>query len=130
MNSFKLILVAFLILSCNDTTQKFDQQALDVKRQNIISFINSAPCTNLKGCTFVAVGTKACGGPSEYFVYSRTLDSAKLVQMVTAYTEEMSSYILKWKISSDCSVTPQPDSTRCVNGACFGYWNGVARRQE
>jgi hypothetical protein len=130
MNSLKLIFAAALVISCSDTTQKFDRQALDVKRQNIISFINAVPCSSSKSCSFIAAGTKACGGPAEYFVYSRDVDSTKLVQSVTAYTEEMSSYIFKWKIISDCSITPPPDSTRCLNGKCFGYWNGLARRQE
>jgi hypothetical protein len=130
MHSLKLILVTLLIFSCNDTTQKFDQQALDVKRQNIISFINTAACVNHTGCRFIAVGSKPCGGPAEFFVYSATLDSTKLVHLVNAYSEEMHSYNIKWKISSDCSVPPQPDSTRCLNGTCYGYWSGTARRQE
>lgn len=130
MDVCKLILVACLLLSCNDTTQKFDQQALDLKRSNIISFINASPCSSTTGCSFIAAGSKACGGPTEFFIYPKTVDVAKLKQMVDAYTMEMSSYNLKWKVISDCSIAPPPDSTQCVNGACWGYWSGMAKRQE
>ena len=130
MNFSRLTALAILLVSCNDTTQKFDQQSLDTKRQSMVSFINTAQCTKPKGCRSIAVGSKPCGGASEYFIYSTTLDTAKLIQMAEAYSMEMSSFNIKWKVISDCSVVSPPDSTRCVSGICNGYWNGVARRQQ
>ena len=127
---FQFIVLVLLIFSCNDTTQKFDQQSLDNKRMNIVSFINASPCTTPAGCRAIAVGSKPCGGPTEYFIYPTMLDTVKLSQMVEAYTMDMSSYHIKWKVSSDCSLVSPPDSSRCVSGACYGYWNGLALRQQ
>ncbi len=119
-----------LVFSCNDTTQKFDQQSLDTKRQNIVAFINAAPCNTPKGCRAIGAGSKPCGGPVEYFIYPVSLDTAKLIQMVKVYSQEMASFNLKWKLKSDCSVKAPPDSSRCISGTCYGYWDGVARRQQ
>ncbi len=130
MNRYQFIATALLMISCNDTTQKFDRQALDTKRHNIVSYINTASCSTPSGCRAIAFGAKGCGGPWEFFIYPTTLDTAKLIQLVDAYTQEEKSFNLKWKVISDCSLVTLPDSTRCVNGTCFGYWGGVARRQE
>ena len=130
MNWFRLIFIPITLLSCNDTTQKFDKQALDLKRQNIIAFINTAVCSAPESCRWIAVGSKPCGGPSEYFVYPATLDSAKLSQMVIAYSQEINSYNLKWNVVSDCSVVMPPDSVRCMASNCYGYWGGTPKRQS
>ena len=123
-----LLVVASVILvggSCETLTPESDRGALDARRQEIIAFAKSGTCTANSQCRFTGLGSKPCGGPREFIVYSTSLDTVKLFQMIAQYNQDEDAYNRKWGLVSDCSLPPLPDSIACVNGVCVKYRNGV-----
>ena len=120
-----LICVLLLFTSCDQDSKESEKQALDEEKENILSFLQTGKCTDDGGCLFIGLGTKACGGPQEYVVYSASLDSAQVLGMIAGYNAMEDAYNKKWGIVSDCSVPTPPGSVRCLNGICVAYWNDV-----
>jgi len=112
---------------CLDDSQESERAALDKEHQNIISFVKTGSCNDNSDCRYVGAGSKPCGGNRSYVVYPVSFDTVRLFQMVSDYTSHEAAYNRKWGLVSDCLMPPPPDSMRCVNGRCVGYWNGVAR---
>lgn len=130
MKSILILIFATLLvfISACKVTQEDEMAALDAQKQEIINYVKSGNCSVGAGCRYTGLGSKPCGGPWIYIVYSTSLDTTKLLQMISQYNSNEASYNMKWSIISDCSVPPQPDSVKCVNGTCVGYWNGTPRQ--
>jgi hypothetical protein len=126
--SFPLLLILFFaVAGCDEMYRQSERDTLDREKENIFAFAHSAGCNGSSECRFRALGVKACGGPTEYVVYSTNLDTAQLIRMISEYNAAEQVYNRKWGIVSSCSAPPPPHSVRCVNNICIGYWNGVAR---
>jgi len=123
------LVVAFLASGCNDEpTREEESVALKSRKQEILSYANSSVCSDSSTCRYTGLGSKPCGGPWTYIIYSTSIDTTRLLQMITQYNAEEDQYNRKWGLFSDCSIPPPPDSVRCLNGVCVGYWNGVPRQ--
>lgn len=118
--SFIVFLVYFVASSCSndENSQEEAAQELDKMYNEIIavSLANSEPCTNSQEWDFIASGAKACGGYSEYIVYSKKINIEKFLAKIKEYTEAQSNYNKKWGIISDCSITIKPTGVQCVDG--------------
>lgn len=119
-----------MITACSlgSDSQKDERASLDARKQLIVSFAKSGQCEGNAGCRYAGLGSKACGGPQEILVYSTSVDTVKLLQMISQYNADEGQYNRKWGVISDCSTPQSPDSLVCVNGVCVGYWNGVPRQ--
>lgn len=113
--------------ACDEGSRESEAAALIRQKDEIIAYAQTGQCVSGGACRFSPMGTKACGGPTGYIVYSTSLDTTKLLGMIAVYTAEQDAYNRKWGIASDCSVPPPPDSVGCANGACVGYWGGIGR---
>jgi len=113
------------VLSCEEGTREFDRAALDAQRQEILALASSGQCQDNSQCTFRGLGSKPCGGPWEYVVYSTSIDTQRLFTMINEYNQNEDAYNRKWGIYSDCSIPPSPDSVGCLNGVCVKYRNGT-----
>ena len=94
----KILKIAVLFLLCqsfqcsksdpdNPLTNPSQKTAdLVAKKQQILDYINSFPCST-SGCNTIAFGDKPCGGSREYLVFSNDVNLATLQQMVTDYNE-------------------------------------------
>ncbi len=120
-----LLMLAGLV-SCKES-QEDERSALELEKERIVLYAKSGQCINDSQCRFVGLGSKPCGGPRMYLLYSASLDTTKLLTMISQYNAGEHSFNLKWGLGSDCSIPAAPDSVRCVEGVCVGYWNGVAR---
>ena len=87
-------------------------------KQAILDYIASFPCDTSTGCSFIAFGSKPCGGPWEYLAYSNTVDEVHLTEMVNAYNELEHSYNIEFEIFSDCAVVNPPQQVDCIDGIC------------
>lgn len=91
---------------------------LDKLQEEIKQMIGNARCNTALDCRSLALGHKACGGPTAYLPYSVLLtNSEKLAQKVSTYnnlvdkTNKLSGYF------STCNfLTPSPID--CVNHQC------------
>jgi len=77
---------------------------------------NSKACTNNNDWDFVPVGSKPCGGPNEYLVYSLKINTTDFLAKIRTYNAKQEEFNNKWKIISTCEVVSEPASIDCVNG--------------
>ncbi|MBV6645427.1 MAG: hypothetical protein KI790_08250 [Cyclobacteriaceae bacterium] len=138
-----LILIALVtVLACEDTVDgpecpdrascaepiELTQESLDSIRLVIINEAQASTCGQDANCLFIGLGSKPCGGPSEYLIYSSSLDTASIHSLVEYYNNLDDQLNEKLGKPSDCSIAPAPDSVVCDNG-CVAYRNGKAFRQ-
>jgi hypothetical protein len=124
MKHFKLLLFAFMTLfifayfQCSETSPSSDTQAqMLVKKQQILDLIQNASCDD-SGCSSIAFGTKPCGGPWEYLIYSNTIDADLLTAWVNEYNALNELWNAQTNAVSDCAMVMPPNALTCTNGAC------------
>lgn len=111
-----LSLFPFLILACNDSeeTREEDMLRLQQLRTELIELAESATCENSSEWDFIGIGAKACGGPSEYIAYPKSISI--FLDRATSYTEQSDAFNRKWDIISDCAIAPAPSGVVCEGG--------------
>jgi hypothetical protein len=123
----KWILKIFAILlmlqsfQCSDSEEKTNTitpKQLEQKKQEIVNYINSFTCSETIGCNYIAFGSKPCGGPSSFLVFSNSVNLTKLQEMVKNYNEMERLYNIQTGAISDCSVPSPPNEVKCINGVC------------
>ena len=123
-NIVKLIAIVFLFQSfqCEKesvvSNKKEQFEKLQDEKQEILDYIASVPCDATSGCNFIAFGSKPCGGPWEYLVYSNTIDVSYLTTLVTNYNAQEAQYNETYNIYSDCAVVNPPTNVGCIDGVC------------
>lgn len=124
MKLFIRIVALFILLQsfqCSDSNEpsvEITAAQLDVKKQEIQNYINSFSCAEIVGCSFIAFGTKPCGGPYTYLLFSNSVNLNKLKEMVANYNEMNRLYNIQTKAISDCMYVMPPTEVKCVNGVC------------
>jgi hypothetical protein len=87
-------------------------------RSKIRTLVGDAACTSASQCRLVAYGSKPCGGPWQYLVYSTTTtDSTALEVAVARYNAREAEVNRLYHRMSDCSVAIRPKIT-VVDGHC------------
>ena len=120
----KLLLFAclflFLNMQCDDDTNTgITQNMLDIKKQEIVDYINSFSCNENSNCNYIAFGAKPCGGPREYLVFSSNADVAILQTMVDEYYVMDNAFNIQTGAVSDCAVVGPPTNIGCTNNICI-----------
>ncbi|UQD55655.1 hypothetical protein [Flavobacterium sp. K5-23] len=120
---FKILALSFVLQSfqCSDdnyTSDPITSAQLETKKQEIQNYINSFSCSDSIGCSYIAFGSKPCGGPRSYLVFSNSVDLAKLQDMVKAYNEIDRLHNIQNNAVSDCMLVSPPTEIKCVNGVC------------
>jgi len=77
---------------------------------------NTKACTNNSDWDFIPVGSKPCGGPNEYLIYSSKINTTDFLAKIRTYNAKQEDFNTKWEINSTCEVVPQPASIDCVDG--------------
>ena len=120
----KLILALFLFIgSVSGCEQAEDDQEITAKNlekqlTEIHSVINVDSCSETGECRFLAYGSKACGGPQGYLLFSNQVDIEALTKMVEEYNKAEDAYNKKFGVISDCMVVAPPAQLSCRNGKC------------
>jgi len=74
-------------------------------------------------CGVVAIGSKPCGGPTSYIIYSRaTVDEELLLAKVEQYTELDRLINNLRHYGSDCLYVEVPSGAISVEGMCVADW--------
>ena len=120
---FKILVISILLQSfqCTDTTDPSDDISpvqLETKKQEIQNYINGFSCSESVGCGFIAFGSKPCGGPRTYLLFSNSVNLTKLQEMVKNYNEMDELYNIQTGAVSDCMYALPPTEVKCVNGVC------------
>lgn len=120
---FKILVLSILLQSfqCTDADNASDNVTsaqLETKKLEIQNYIKSFGCSESAGCSFIAFGTKPCGGPWSYIVFSNNVNLTKLEEMVKDYNEMNKLYNIQTGVASDCMFVLPPTEVKCVNGVC------------
>ena len=102
----------------NTLDTNISSSELETKNQEIQDYINSFSCSETSGCGFIAFGSKPCGGPRKYLLFSNDVDLEKLNQMVKNYNELDEQYNKQTNAISDCMYQLPPTEVKCINGVC------------
>lgn len=120
-NISKTIALLAIVFSCTNHTESSKEEdlaELTVLREEIELLVDSGNCSENSGCDYIAFGSKACGGPKTYLVFSTSINVELLQQKVATYNALENAFNQKWRIISDCSVPIPPVDVTCIAGKC------------
>ena len=115
-----LIFLVTVSCSLEESTknQDSDLKALTDLGNEINVLVESSVCTDETECAYIAFGSKPCGGPWSYLVYSNSIDTDELIAKVELFNQMQNTYNLRYNITSDCSVVLPPDALICEDNKC------------
>jgi hypothetical protein len=117
----KILILGFIIFSSckeNSVDALPDEQKLSQLKTEIETFAKNKACSGGDNCRVVGIGSKPCGGPAEYLIYSLTnTDEKQLIAKVNEYNILAKAYNDKNPIVSNC-IAEQPPTIDCLNGVC------------
>lgn len=117
-----VICLLFMAFQCEEDiilTQENDKQVLISFKKEIEDLAATSVCNENTECKFIAFGSKPCGGPWSYLIYSTSIDVEKLENMVATYNTNEADFNEKWGVVSDCSAALPPTSINCENNSCI-----------
>ena len=124
-NILKTIALLAIVFSCTNHTEankKEDFAELNNLQEEIELLVDSGVCSGNSGCDYIAFGSKACGGPKIYLVFSSSINVDLLQQKVATYNALENAFNQKWGISSDCMYLLPPTSVGCIDGKCVAIY--------
>ncbi len=99
-------------------TEEGDRAQLMAMRQEIDDLVGDAEGASIADCRYAGLGSKPCGGPWEYIVYSvSSTDSTALAGLLSAYEAFEAEMNGLYGYVSDCSV-PNTPVLVYKNGRC------------
>lgn len=99
----------------NNMIQQADREKLSALVKEIETLASAEICTNASDWSYVAIGSKPCGGPSSYIAYPKKLET-EILQKITHFTQLQSAYNTKYGLMSDCMMVQPPSGIQCVDG--------------
>lgn len=124
-NILKTIALLAIVFSCtnnSESSKEEDFAELTTLQEEIELLVDSGVCTENSSCDYLAFGSKACGGPKAYLVFSTSIDVTLLQQKAATYNALENAYNQKWGIISDCMYLLPPTSVACINGKCTAIY--------
>lgn len=114
--------VLLLIGGCWGGYSSYDEE-LDALWAETHAMAADRSSTSDSECGAVAIGSKPCGGPTSYIIYSRaTVEEAALLAKVERYTE-LDRFINNLRqYGSDCLYVDVPRAAISVEGLCVADW--------
>lgn len=117
-----IITAASSLVACNrdlvGPSVSYDKETLNTKYQSIEALVSVRTCADSSACAQIGIGSKPCGGPWRYVVYSRSsVDESELQRRVEDLFAFEKEYNRLHGIGSDCSVAREARPA-CVRGAC------------
>ncbi len=113
--------IAVSLVACGDSdsvvgdnngdqrTEEGDRAQLAEMRREINALVGDAAGTSIEDCRYAGVGSKPCGGPWEFIVYSASsTDSTALAEQLTAYNAFEAEMNELYGYASDCSLPNEP----------------------
>jgi len=99
--------------TCDDYLEEMQELKLDIDE-----LIDSGSCTENSECLSIAFGSKPCGGPWSYLVYSSSIDTDYLAILVADYNSAEEAYNNSCDVVSDCMFVAPPNELACEDGKC------------
>ncbi|AXT18490.1 hypothetical protein D7030_07435 [Flavobacteriaceae bacterium AU392] len=122
-----LIIFSFLLfINCNSNEadifeSSFNEELgiLNELRIDIQTLAQTSTCDSNTECRFINLGNKPCGGPETYIIYSTSIDTEKLEQMVVSFNLKQRIFNDRWQpLSSNCTSPKLPIGFNCERNTC------------
>ena len=104
------------------STQEDDKKELLVLKTEIETLASSSVCSESALCKYIGLGSKPCGGPWGYLIYSTSINTEKLEDLVENYNQVEAEFNSKWGIASDCAIANPPSNIKCENNTCIAEY--------
>jgi hypothetical protein len=99
----------FLLAVDPIASQPSDTERLEELRRMIEQEIGTPYANEPTQCKLIPFGSKPCGGPWGYLVYSTLkTDESRLKQLVSNFNQLQKKINEEGKILSDCALAPEP----------------------
>lgn len=118
-----MLVASQILLGCSSSgvvgpSQEDDKATLQMMWQEILDLVEDRSCDDSSECAAIAAGSKPCGGPWLYLIYSRpNVDEELLKSKLDELNTFEHVYNQTHHILSDCAVPSRPDPG-CVELAC------------
>lgn len=100
-----------------ESEETADRNRLDLLFYRIIEYIGTPYC-DMGECRYIGYGSKPCGGPWGYLIYSTDTVNEDFLRVLVDTHAAYENYMnFKYGYSSDCSVPDLP-VLECRNGIC------------
>ena len=118
---FILLIFTTSFAGCDDIKSDQELTILELEKQlqEIYAFIDNGNCSPASECSFMPFGSKACGGPQGYLLFSSETDVPTLHKMVEEHRKAEAAYNKQNRIISDCSIPVPPEKLACEDGKCI-----------
>ncbi|MDT0557820.1 hypothetical protein RM697_04135 [Ichthyenterobacterium sp. W332] len=103
-----------IILTCDDYIISLEALETDINH-----LASTSVCDEDFECRFLPFGVKACGGPKSYVVYSTSIDTLLIANMIDVYNDIEEEFNEICDATSDCSVPAAPIGFDCIDGECI-----------
>lgn len=120
---FMSLFMLITATQCDDDDYIYDCESsslyLTELKSTIESMAEASICSEEFECRYIAFGSKPCGGPWEYLIYTTSIDTLALSSLVMEYNQLEANYNLNCEAVSDCSVPTPPTGFDCENNQCI-----------
>ena len=99
--------------SCENSVEN-----LLVLKANIETLASVSVCSDGFECRYIAFGSKPCGGPWEYLIYTTSIDTLELTTLVNDYNLLEANHNVNCDAVSDCMAAIPPTGFECVDNQC------------
>ena len=95
-----------------------DSVTTETLKESITRQVGTAACSSPAVCRTLPLGSKPCGGPRQYLVYSLDVtDSARLAEDAARFNQAEAQKNRDEGLVSDCMMMMAPQVS-CVSGKC------------
>ncbi len=117
------LFILFTAMQCDkdDISVNCEDIQLDLLefKSSIEELANTSICSDEFECRYIAFGSKPCGGPWEFLIYTTSIDTLTLTSLVMEYNQLEANYNFNCGAVSDCSTPQPPISFGCENNQCI-----------
>ncbi|RED48851.1 hypothetical protein [Seonamhaeicola aphaedonensis] len=117
-----LFLFAFQCDEENITLSEEELKELADLKTEIETLASSSICNESTECKYIAFGSKPCGGPWSYLIYSTSINTNVLENKVEQYNQLETVYNAKWGVVSDCALAQEPSDVICEDNKCVAVF--------
>ena len=120
MKSIFYIVILGVLLGCSsdEGVELREARLIDKLAAEIYDMVSNAECTDTSGCDYIAFGSKPCGGPWGYLVYSTSIDVQLLKYKVGLFNQLQREQNRRSGAVSDCAIVNPPSALICEDGVC------------
>lgn len=120
---FSSFSILFLATQCDEkrnspSTYEEQRAELNLYKEKIADLAATSVCNETTECQFVGFGSKPCGGPWSFLIYTSSIDVDQLLLWVEDYNQLEKVLNEEWGLVSDCSMSMPPNSIECIDNTC------------